>query len=222
MRDLALRLPVPTSPAIDFTRVAAPNAREIFPEPRPVDRRTPGEKLQDLRLQLAPDGTPETIAKTESLLFEYAHLEQRITAFLAEERETKLKRLEAKRGELWAACRIIEDAIAAHVQEVGRLNAVSNGQAGILSAARTKVHEATQPPFHTNFPNEAETQAWKVRQASARGELAKALEQQQQINLALSAARALHAEAARELAERVEQLRAADSALIEFSKASQK
>ena len=213
-----LQLPMPSGAPFDFSQTAAPSVREIFPEPPPKDLRTFTQKLMELRVDLLSVGNPETIAKTDALLFECADIEQRINGFLADQRQEKLKRLEAARGELWTQCRALEDALGAHVQEVGRLNAISNGHAANVSAARAKVQEAVQPPFATRFPNEAETEAWNGRLATARGELAKALEQQQQINLALSAARALHAEAARELAGRVEALRAADSERIEFQK----
>ena len=192
--------------------------REIFPEPAPKDLRSLGQKLMEVRFELIHESTPEEIAKADSLLFEYVAIEERINGFLADQRQEKLKRLEAARGELWTQCRALEDALGAHVQEVGRLNAIANGHAANVSAARAKVQEAVQTALPTRFPSGSEMEAWNGRLATARGELAKALEQQQQINLALSAARALHAEAARELAGRVEALRAADSERIEFQK----
>ena len=217
-RQMIPQLPIPSGAPFDFSQTAAPSVREIFPEPKPVDTRTFTQKLMELRIDLLSNGTTEAVAQCEDLLFRYSHLEKQITEFLATQRQETLARLEATRAELWNACRALEDAVGVCLREVGRLTAVDNSHARIVNEARVVVREATQPPFHTRFPNAIERGTWEARQTSARAALAKVIEEQNEITSALAAARARHAEAARELAERVEALRAADSAVIDFQK----
>ena len=113
-----------------------------------------------------------------------ANLEEEIEGFLDQQAREHLARLEAKRADLWAECRKIEDVIGAHIAEVGRVNSAANDRARVVADQRAKVHQATPPPFATNFPNQAETEAWNGRLAAARSGLAQAIEEQNEINLA--------------------------------------
>ncbi len=219
MRELALRLPVPNAPNFDFSRTNVVSAADVFPPAKVKDTRTPLEKLMDARVQMIHrEASAEELKRCEALMVRVANLEEEIEGFLDQQAREHLARLEAKRADLWAECRKIEDVIGAHIAEVGRVNSAANDRARVVADQRAKVHQATPPPFATNFPNQAETEAWNGRLAAARSGLAQAIEEQNEINLALSAVRALHAEAARELAAKVEELRAADSELIDFQK----
>src|SRR5580704_577735 len=96
-RQMIPQFPVPrAAPNIDFNNVVS--VRDVFPEPPPKDTRTLTQKLMELRVELISHGTPEIIAKTDALLFECADVEQKINGFLAEQRQEKLKRLEAARA----------------------------------------------------------------------------------------------------------------------------
>jgi hypothetical protein len=215
-RSLVPQLPIPVA-LPDFSRTHAPSVSEIFPEPKPVDVRSFGQKLMEIRSRMLNDGaSAEEVAHCEKLLFTYSTLEQEIIAFLASARQAHLERLEAKRGELWAACRRLEDSALAASNEVAALQNSLNNQAHVVSEWRAKVQEAAAPPFATRFPNQAEVQTWNGRLEGARAELAKAIGGQQKTDSTLRAARIEHEEIARSLARKVDELRAADSELIGY------
>ena len=86
-----------------------------------------------------------------------------------------------------------------------------NGSVAELNEARDRVREAQQPQFHTRFPNAAEIQSWKERQTTALAALAKIEERRSEITNQLSATQIGQAEAARELAESIQQLKRLDA-----------
>jgi chromosome segregation ATPase len=206
-RSLVPQFPIPVA-LPDFSRTHVASVAEVFPEAKPPAPRLI-ERLNNARLKMHG----ETVARANELAIRYLDLEKQIEAFLTEHKSRRLSELEAKRGALWAECRKIEDAIGAHVQEVGRLNTSLNNQAHVVSEWRAKVQEAAQPPFATRFPNQAEVQTWNGRLAAARIELAKAISGQQETDSALRSRRIGHETTVRELASKVDELRAADSEL---------
>jgi chromosome segregation ATPase len=214
-----IQFPIPeATPPFDFSETNLVSLKDVFPDSKPADHRTLGERLMACRFELAKEGKPETIAKVEALLFEFADLEQRVNKFLTEQHDAQLSRLEAKRADLWAECRKLEDTNRAARNEVAALNNRLNARASDLSAARQKAAEANNAHFKSQFPNASEVAIWQAKRAGARTELATVEQQHQELQRELAAARAAHTEAAREFADRVEALRAVDTELIEYRK----
>ncbi len=219
MRPGEIRLPtLVATPRFDFSETNLVSLKDVFPDEKPTDHRTLGERLMACRFELAKEGKPETIAKVEALLFEFADLEQRVNTFLTEQHDAQLSRLDAKRAALWAECRKLEDANRAARTDVSSLNNQLNARSSELSAARQKASDANNPDFDSQFPNAAELAEWQAKRATARAELAKVDAQHRELQRELAAARVAHSEAAREFAERVEALRAVDTELIEHRK----
>ncbi len=214
----SVELPIPSTPPFDFSRTHLATVADVFPEPPPTDTRTPLQKLMEARFELLHHGTPETTAAADALLVEITDLESRIARFLADCHDGRRARLEQRRAELWEQCRLLEDGKRAAGNEVAQLNAALNARATELTAARQKAADTDIKPFATQFPNSQEMATWQITRSAARAELARAQQRHSELQTELSAAHLVHAEAARMLAAKVEELRAADAELLDCKK----
>jgi hypothetical protein len=146
-----------TGPQIDFSQVAAINARDIFREPVTA----PAVALRGYVKPLS-----ELPASTErnQLLYEYLSLCERLDDFLGRTTAERVQELELQCADLWAKCRSKEDEVKALSAEAARYDQQSNQAGFLLGEARAKVMEAIADRHHdTRFPTVKETTAYQDR-----------------------------------------------------------
>lgn len=218
---------IPQIPVLDSPAASIPlNESNLFDSHPVIEKllapsvkQTPSlsDRLAAARFEMFNAGAgPEELSRCVGLLVEFGELEQKIEAFLAEQHQAHLARLEDKRADAWQACRRCEDAQRASSSEIGALQARANAQGDRLSRARALASAA--PAFDTKFPSPQEIAAWAISKAAAKDALAIEEKAFQEVQLQLRIVEGERSTANEKLAEAIKALQAADAALNEYKK----
>jgi hypothetical protein len=214
-RSLAPQIELP--PMVpDFSNVPVISYSDFDREPAKPDTRSLGQRLMETRYEMINAAAPpESVAHCDQLLAGYYDLEGRIDAFISEQSQAHITRLEQKRAAIWAECRKLEDNATAAQDEIARLNATTNASGQALVEWRGKMANANNNPgFNSRFPSDTEIANWNEKRSAVRGELNIRESQHRDLQKALSFAQLQETAAAQELNELVEKLKQADSALV--------
>jgi hypothetical protein len=186
-------------------KVLAPNAK-----PAP----SLAERLAEARFKMHVAGAAaETTSRCDALIVEHSALCETIETFLIESQLQHVAALQVKRADLWAKCREAENAEKAALSDLGRLNALLNGNSAEVNAWQTKYADAARQPYDTSFPTIDELNSWNVKRAAVKAELDRHEDRQKEIQREMQFAKVARHQAVEELHKLVEQLRAADTQL---------
>jgi chromosome segregation ATPase len=198
-------LPIPQR-VPDFSKTNVVDARDVFPESKPVkqDPRTPF--INDLMKAPPSD-------QRDQLMSQFLMLADRIDAFLAQSKSERTRELEKTRDDLWNQCRSAEDALQSLQRDLGTEQAQLNEANFRLATIRERAAEASTRPFTTRFPTKSEIAAWNSTRDAAAAEVGRAEKVVREHQIRFNALQNQIPEAAQDLRDAVEQLQEVQRAL---------